>query len=171
MCLLKRKTCNARARFRASPQSESFPKNQKIQKLKLARPKMNRKLKIKPFSSQNSSCSNWQVIENAILQIYSKNGSLLSFEELYRNSYNLVVSKNGELLYQNTRKLLQKQLVSYKDNLGSLLASDLGLLVGINNIWTEHSTCMLMIRDILMYLVRICKFRAGVYFCKRTVFI
>lgn len=36
----------------------------------------------------------------AIGEIHNKNASLLSFEELYRNAYNLVLHKHGDLLYQ-----------------------------------------------------------------------
>jgi cullin 3 len=135
---------------------------------------MNRKIKIKPFVSNSNSnlqnnnnnnnngiglSGNWSIIENAILQIYSKNGSLLSFEELYRNSYNLVVSKNGQILYENTKRILSNQLIKFKQSLDSIInvPDQLGLLKSVEKLWKEHVISMIMIRDILMYLVSILK--------------
>ena len=42
----------------------------------------------------------WMALRSAIDEIHNKNASSLSFEELYRNAYNLVLHKHGELLYQ-----------------------------------------------------------------------
>ncbi|CAI5951659.1 unnamed protein product [Closterium sp. NIES-65] len=41
----------------------------------------------------------WGILEDAIHQIYSHNASGLSFEELYRNAYNMVLHKYGDRLY------------------------------------------------------------------------
>ncbi|THU69714.1 hypothetical protein C4D60_Mb08t17290 [Musa balbisiana] len=41
----------------------------------------------------------WRVLEHAIHEIYNHNASGLSFEELYRNAYNMVLHKYGEKLY------------------------------------------------------------------------
>ncbi|EFH63556.1 hypothetical protein ARALYDRAFT_894845 [Arabidopsis lyrata subsp. lyrata] len=38
----------------------------------------------------------WQILERAIHQIYNQDASGLSFEELYRNAYNMVLHKFGE---------------------------------------------------------------------------
>ncbi|KAI8029758.1 Cullin-3A [Camellia lanceoleosa] len=41
----------------------------------------------------------WKILEHAIHEIYNHNASGLSFEELYRNAYNMVLHKFGEKLY------------------------------------------------------------------------
>lgn len=41
----------------------------------------------------------WSILEHAIHEIYNHNASGLSFEELYRNAYNMVLHKFGDKLY------------------------------------------------------------------------
>lgn len=45
----------------------------------------------------------WETIREAIHKIHSKQASQLSYEELYRTAYNLVLHKHGELLYNNVK--------------------------------------------------------------------
>ncbi|KAI8050826.1 Cullin-domain-containing protein [Syncephalis plumigaleata] len=52
----------------------------------------------------------WTKIEQAIQQIYGMNSSALSFEELYRASYTLVVNKKGSQLYQDVGRKLKSIL-------------------------------------------------------------
>ena len=49
----------------------------------------------------------WAVLRDAICQINRRDASGLSFEELYRNAYNLVLHKHGELLYDGVRQAVQ----------------------------------------------------------------
>ena len=49
----------------------------------------------------------WTSLRRAIDEIHNKNASVLSFEELYRNAYNLVLHKHGELLYDGVRQAVQ----------------------------------------------------------------
>lgn len=61
--------------------------------------------------SQDQAVQHWTTIKEAIFKIYQKQASSLSYEELYRTAYNLVLHKHGELLYngvkQTTVELLQ----------------------------------------------------------------
>ena len=41
----------------------------------------------------------WGVLERAFKEIHTKNASALSFEELYRNAYKIVLKKKGDELY------------------------------------------------------------------------
>ncbi|KAK0850686.1 hypothetical protein LTR03_004427 [Friedmanniomyces endolithicus] len=41
----------------------------------------------------------WGILETAFREIHTKNASALSFEELYRNAYKIVLKKKGEELY------------------------------------------------------------------------
>ena len=45
---------------------------------------------------QSEASRTWECLKEAIRQIHSHNASSLSFEELYRNAYNLVLHKYGE---------------------------------------------------------------------------
>ena len=45
----------------------------------------------------------WGRLKEAIYEIFNSNASALSFEELYRNAYNLVLNKHGDMLYEGVR--------------------------------------------------------------------
>merc|ERR1719369_299071 len=53
----------------------------------------------------------WQLLKNAIQEIQRKNNSGLSFEELYRNAYTMVLHKHGERLYMGLREVVGEHLV------------------------------------------------------------
>ena len=52
----------------------------------------------------------WQLLKNAIQEIQKKNNSGLSFEELYRNAYTMVLHKHGEKLYTGLRDVVTNHL-------------------------------------------------------------
>lgn len=45
----------------------------------------------------------WEVLKSSLVEIHTKNASKLSFEELYRNAYKLVLKKRGETLYERVK--------------------------------------------------------------------
>lgn len=94
----------------------------------------------------------WDILAVAIDEIYNRNASQLSFEELYRYAYNLVLHKHGAVLYEGvTAKLTQHLQVTVRH----LAATrDTGLLDAVATAWKEHTVTMVMIRDILMYMDR-----------------
>ena len=49
----------------------------------------------------------WEKLEDAIQQIFNENAGDLSFEELYRTGYNMVLHKHGDVLYTNVEKVLK----------------------------------------------------------------
>lgn len=96
----------------------------------------------------------WLSLKDAIQEIQRKNNSGLSFEELYRNAYNMVLNKHGPRLYTGLKEVVQEHLEQKvrKDVLDSLNNEFLQVL---NNAWSEHQTSMTMIRDVLMYMDRV----------------
>lgn len=54
----------------------------------------------------------WNLLKNAIQEIQKKNNSGLSFEELYRNAYTMVLHKHGEKLYTGLREVVSEHLVN-----------------------------------------------------------
>ncbi len=54
----------------------------------------------------------WTLLKNAIQEIQKKNNSGLSFEELYRNAYTMVLHKHGERLYTGLRDVVKDHLVN-----------------------------------------------------------
>ncbi|XP_038222532.1 cullin-3-A [Zerene cesonia] len=96
----------------------------------------------------------WSLLKNAIQEIQKKNNSGLSFEELYRNAYTMVLHKHGERLYTGLKEVVTHHLETKvrEDVLHSLHN---GFLQTLNSAWTDHQTSMVMIRDILMYMDRV----------------
>lgn len=115
----------------------------------------------------------WELLKSAIQEIQKKNNSGLSFEELYRNAYTMVLHKHGDKLYSGLRKVVTDHL---REKVSTLLPSQPrprqgeeeesvqvrkdvneslhgNFLSVLNAAWQDHTTAMVMIRDILMYMV------------------
>ncbi|XP_019157137.1 PREDICTED: cullin-3A-like [Ipomoea nil] len=94
----------------------------------------------------------WKIIEHAINEIYNHNASGLSFEELYRNAYNMVLNKFGEKLYSG----LVSTMTSHLKEIAKLVEAAQGCLFleELNRKWADHNKALQMIRDILMYMDR-----------------
>ncbi|CAM8878442.1 hypothetical protein QQ045_018940 [Rhodiola kirilowii] len=94
----------------------------------------------------------WKILEHAINEIYNHNASGLSFEELYRNAYNMVLHKYGEKLYSGLVDTMTSHL---KEISKTIEAAQGGLfLEELNRKWMDHNKALQMIRDILMYMDR-----------------
>ncbi|KAL4220045.1 Cullin-3 [Mactra antiquata] len=96
----------------------------------------------------------WALLKNAIQEIQKKNNSGLSFEELYRNAYTMVLHKHGEKLYSGLQEVVTDHLVK-KVQVDVLDALNNNFLLILNSAWSDHQTSMVMIRDILMYMDRV----------------
>ncbi|VEU39797.1 unnamed protein product [Pseudo-nitzschia multistriata] len=94
----------------------------------------------------------WNVLAKAIDEIYNRNASKLSFEELYRNAYNLVLHKHGTLLYEGVTEKINSHLTETAEHLSNV--PDTSLLEELSTTWSEHLITMIMVRDILMYMDR-----------------
>lgn len=96
----------------------------------------------------------WMTLKSAIQEIQKKNNGGLSFEELYRNAYTLVLHKKGDLLYEGVKDVIKEHLEE-KIRADVLNSLDNQFLQALNQAWFDHQTSMTMIRDILMYMDRI----------------
>jgi len=96
----------------------------------------------------------WNLLKEAIQEIQRKNNSGLSFEELYRNAYTMVLHKHGERLYSGLKEVVTNHLESKVRN-DVLQALNNNFLQTLNAAWNDHQTSMVMIRDILMYMDRV----------------
>lgn len=117
----------------------------------------------------------WTVLEKAFKEIHTKNASQLSFEELYRNAYKIVLKKKGEDLYQKVAQFEEAWLANQvrsaivqkltpplllSDATGRTLATR-GERLGAGQVflkqlkcaWEDHGVCMGMLTDVLMYMV------------------
>ncbi|CAL5185870.1 unnamed protein product [Lathyrus oleraceus] len=94
----------------------------------------------------------WKILEHAIHEIYNHNASGLSFEELYRNAYNMVLHKFGDKLYSGLVTTVTSHLRQISQSIES--AQGEVFLDELNRKWIDHNEALQMIRDILMYMDR-----------------
>ncbi|EPS73775.1 hypothetical protein M569_00979 [Genlisea aurea] len=94
----------------------------------------------------------WKILEHAIHEIYNHNASGLSFEELYRSAYNMVLHKFGEKLYSGLVSTMTFHLQTMCKQVESAHGSS--FLEELNAKWSDHNKALQMIRDILMYMDR-----------------
>lgn len=117
----------------------------------------------------------WAILGAALHEIHSKNASRISFEELYRNAYKVVLKKQGEMLYKRVKEFEQDWLVNHvkpkvlEDLSVNLLVGDAAasstananekraagekFLASLKRAWQDHHLCMGMTSDVLMYMV------------------
>lgn len=120
----------------------------------------------------------WNTLRASLTEIHTKNASRLSFEELYRNAYKLVLKKRGETLYEKVKQFEQEWLgnevrpqILAVISASLLVATGSGgqtiatanekradgekLLKALKGAWEDHNLCMSMTTDVLMYMVRL----------------
>lgn len=139
----------------------------------------------------------WAVLGASLREIHDKNASRLSFEELYRNAYKIVLKKQGEALYARVKDFEREWLVGkvrpeiLEELSINLLVGDVGVssvtttnerrtagekfLQAIRRAWEDHHLCMGMTSDVLMYMVwfaadQVCNMGRNTLMCIRSAF-
>jgi cullin 3 len=84
--------------------------------------------------SQTQAYDHWNTIREAVHKIYAQQASTLSYEELYRTAYNLVLHKHGELLYTGIKSTTVELLQPIVEKLLHQTGED-DLLRTLNDIW------------------------------------
>src|SRR5450432_1960561 len=119
----------------------------------------------------------WDILRSALREIHTKNASKLSFEQLYRASYKIVLKKKGDLLYDRVKEFEEQwfgsevmpkiRLLITKSLLGVAMGGMSGtsanekriggekFLKGLKESWEDHNLCMNMTTDVLMYMDRV----------------
>lgn len=118
-------------------------------------------------AAETSSPETWNQLASAIQEIHNHNASKLSFEEIYRYAYNLVVQKHGELLYNgvkglvrsNLDRLAKEQIVPRFPTSGTKTAIEEAnegeqLLKAVKDVWEDHCSCSMKLKAVLTYMVR-----------------
>ncbi|KAI1382471.1 putative cullulin 3 [Hypoxylon crocopeplum] len=118
----------------------------------------------------------WEKLNEALRDIHMRNAGNLSFEQLYRYSYKIVLKKSGQKLYDRVKAFEEKWFADevmppiwalITPNLVSITLEEVPgksvverramgekFLKGIRGSWESHNMSMNMIADILMYLER-----------------
>jgi len=100
--------------------------------------------------ARDQASQHWETIRDAIYKIQNKQASSLSYEELYRTAYNLVLHKHGEMLYTNVKNTTAELLKPIAEDL--LEKPDDEFLRALNRLWADQKLCIIMIKDILLYM-------------------
>ncbi|KAF2147350.1 uncharacterized protein K452DRAFT_323498 [Aplosporella prunicola CBS 121167] len=121
--------------------------------------------------------STWNILAAAIRQIHTKNASALSYEELYRHTYRVILKKKGHDLYERVlgfeKDWLSKEVkggaqglitdglvASMQDGGGNTTMNEQRVagerfLKGLREEWQDYQLCMSMLTDVLMYMERV----------------
>jgi len=95
----------------------------------------------------------WEKLKSAIKQIQAQRDCRLSYEELYRYGYHMVLHKKGAELYNGVRTLVMEHLQGREMMLKAAIPQ-MNFLTCINRTFDEHHEIMVKIRDVLLYLDR-----------------
>ena len=106
-----------------------------------------------PRASSQYAEKTWKILRDAIREINNRNASGLSFEELYRNAYNMVLHRHGKALYDGLVDVVTEHLKEVAAAIDAVRGE--GFLAELERRWQDHVKSMRMIRDILMYMDRI----------------
>lgn len=94
----------------------------------------------------------WETLHSAIQKINDRKTSELSFEELYRLSYNMILQKFGDVLYDGLTSALTDHLSSTATTVAT---ADIAVfLTQLQTQWSWFKISLNHIRDILMYMDR-----------------
>lgn len=94
----------------------------------------------------------WSLLHQAITKINERRTSELSFEELYRFSYNMVLHKYGDVLYDGLTKVLTDHLTQIASTVNA--TDHVAFLSHLQMQWGWFKVSLNHVRDILMYMDR-----------------
>ncbi|ORY75394.1 Cullin [Protomyces lactucae-debilis] len=115
----------------------------------------------------------WSLLSDAFTEIHRRNAGNYSFEQLYRNAYQIVLKKQGERLYEGFSTIVEEHLSTINSTdlerayvplvAGKAQATTAvdaleiraAFLSAILEAWSFHCLCMGMISDVLMYMDRV----------------
>jgi cullin 3 len=117
---------------------------------------MSKPFVLKPFKAptvdHEKALEYFSKLQQAIGKIHNKEVAQMSFEELHRFAYQLVLHKHGDMLYEGVTETVKKHLMRSADEVRC--APDELLLARVHGVWEAHTREMKLVRDILMYMDR-----------------
>ncbi|KAJ7035018.1 Cullin-domain-containing protein [Mycena alexandri] len=130
--------------------------------------------KIKPPRRVLPLHDTWADLANNIREIQNHNAPNLSFEENHRFAYNMVLHKQGEMLYRGVNQLVAENLDHLANSQvvpafpsgasdGTMQSQEAEMLLkALRNIWDDHTSNMVRLGQILKYMDRVYAKSAGV---------
>lgn len=92
-----------------------------------------------------------ETLQDAITGIFHRQSSQMSFENLYRKSYNLVTHKHGDELSKGLKEVLTTNIKDHLEKLKSCPEDQ--LLNELIGEWNKFYEALNTVKDILMYYV------------------
>ncbi len=97
--------------------------------------------------------SQLEILKDAINKIFQTKYSSLSFEELYRTAYTLVIGRNGDALYEEVKNSIAANLAAMIQ-IVKPVSEPAVMLAVIKDLWAKFNTYLSVTNDILMYMDR-----------------
>lgn len=113
--------------------------------------------------TEESFQESWVIIQDAIDKIYDDSSRQVSFENVYRTVYNLVLGGEAQMLHKKLREYLtSKNETLYNENFGNESADneEWPFLDKLSVYWDTMNVHLKLLGDLMIYLDRV--------YCKRT---
>lgn len=108
----------------------------------------------------------WAVLEKNIVEIMNHNAMNLSFEENHRYAYNMVLFKEGKMLYDGVARLVKENLLKLAErdvqpkfptqntvrDREQRKGENEELLKAVKDVWDDHKSTMYRLGQILKYM-------------------
>ncbi|CAL5060398.1 unnamed protein product [Urochloa decumbens] len=95
-----------------------------------------------------------KAVTQTICELYAQGNISMSFEDLYRGAYNMILHKKGEELYSVVETTMTSEVQSLCRPLDAAPADGAAFLQELLAKWNQHIKAVNMIRDMLMYMDR-----------------
>ncbi|CAL4890134.1 unnamed protein product [Urochloa decumbens] len=95
-----------------------------------------------------------KAVTQAICELYVQSNISMSFEDLYRGAYNMILYNKGEELYSAVETTMTSEVQSLCRPLDTAPADGTVFLQELLAKWNQHIKAVNMIRDMLMYMDR-----------------
>lgn len=122
----------------------------------------NKKIKInvpeKLGLSEQSFEESWEIVKYAIERIYGDDIADLSFEQVYRTIYTVVLNRKGSILYNKLKTYLIQKLSFLRETTIKDNAHDYEFLETMARLWERQCHCFKIMGDLMMYMDKVyCK--------------
>ena len=117
-----------------------------------------RKFIVKPFAptaglAPRAATDLWTTLKAALEKIFRHEMAALSFSELYRFAYRLMVDKQGDTVYSGVYESLSQHFQRKREEVAAR-PNGPAFLVSLNEVWLDSLKILHAIKDIFMYVDR-----------------
>ncbi|CAI1999565.1 hypothetical protein SEUBUCD646_0G02860 [Saccharomyces eubayanus] len=100
----------------------------------------------------------WEIVKHAIDHIYIDDMADLSFEQVYRTIYTIVLNRKGPMLYDNLKTYTIEKLLFFRETVFKNNAPDYEILETMAGLWETLCNCFKITGDLMMYMDKVyCK--------------